>query len=123
MPGGAPGLQIQWEAWLTRLRWVRFPHVPAKLVSIRLLNNQYSKHRCYFKVSYAFFVALLLGSGKGNALKGLSLGLGVISCGGGKLGVGGVAGKTVVAGVAAGGKCFFKEFFTEKSDVYLLLDL
>ncbi|HAF17270.1 MAG TPA: hypothetical protein DCG84_02930 [Peptococcaceae bacterium] len=30
VPGGAPGLQIQWKAWLTCLRWVRFPHAPAK---------------------------------------------------------------------------------------------
>jgi len=36
MPGGVPGLQIQWEAWLTRLRWVRFPHASANVCVTRL---------------------------------------------------------------------------------------
>jgi hypothetical protein len=50
VPGGAPGLQIQWEAWLTRLRWVRFPHAPAKL-------KKYKSQVLF--VVYAFFISFM----------------------------------------------------------------
>jgi len=61
VPGGAPGLQIQWKAWSTCLRWVRFPHAPAKKISARAIKIL-ARVFCFMagNITKAFFMSRIV---------------------------------------------------------------